>query len=373
MRRKRTQIFVSASDRQSKELQRKAFVILDGTGLIGPNDKVSEKEIQTKDIRLIFLPPNPRTIRGFTGDVALDEFAMLQAGEDREIWAAVFPMITRGEGELDVCSTPRGVKNKFAGLRSSKRFFHTTVTLDDAIARGSKLDRVMLFEESGDEDIFNQEYLCQFLDEATSYLTYDMIRRCVHEGLPWEGDGPASFADDATLYVGFDIGRIKDLSVIWVCALEDREDDVLKSVNIIVMDKAPFSEQYEVLANILRDDRVAKCCIDATGHMGGIAEKAVEEFGEYRVEAVTFTVNSKNSMGGELRRRVQEQKIQIPDDPKLALDLHSVRKDVSSHAAIRLVADSTKDGHADRFWSAALCCWAASSEMRYCENPIILF
>lgn len=373
MRRKRTQIFVSASDRQSKELQRKAFLILDGLGLIGPNDKVSEKEIQTKDIRLVFLPPNPRTIRGFTGDVVLDEFAQLLPGEDKEIWAAVFPMITRGEGELDVASTPMGGKNLFAELRESKRFHQTTITIDDAIRRGSTLDRDLLREECRDEETWRQEYLCEFIDEAAAYLTNDLIKRCVHEGLAWENSGPCSIADDASFYVGMDIGRTHDLTCIWVAGVEDPETDILKSFNIVTMAKARFADQYEVLANILQDERVRRCVIDSTGHLGGLAEKAVEEFGEYRVEALHFTNEIKNKMAGELRRRMQELKIRIPADPKIHLDFHRIRKDVSSHATIRLVADNTRDGHSDRFWAAAMCCWAASSEQRYCQNPIILF
>ncbi len=51
-------------------------------------------------VRVIGLPANPETIRGFTGDVFLDEFAV--HADDREIWAAVFPTLLRGDGELDV-------------------------------------------------------------------------------------------------------------------------------------------------------------------------------------------------------------------------------------------------------------------------------
>ena len=38
-------------------------------------------------VRVIGLPANPQTARGFTGDVLLDEFA--KRAEDREVWAVL--------------------------------------------------------------------------------------------------------------------------------------------------------------------------------------------------------------------------------------------------------------------------------------------
>ena len=40
------------------------------------------------------------------------------------------------DGELDVASTPRGIKNVFARLRENDRFTHSTVTLPDAVRQG---------------------------------------------------------------------------------------------------------------------------------------------------------------------------------------------------------------------------------------------
>ena len=169
-----------------------------------------------------------------------------------------------------------------------------------------------------------------------------------------------------------DLGRSKDVTCIWVGGIADTEKDVLVSHNVVTMQKATFADQYAVLQNILNDERVRKCVIDSTGHLGGLAERAIEEFGEYRVEGVHFTNELKLCMGGELHIRMQSGRIELPGDEKIALDFHKVRKDVTSMASVRLVADSTADGHADRFWAASMCCWAASSEQRYCENPIII-
>ncbi len=270
MHRKRLQIMVSASIRQAKELAMKTKTILEGCGILTPDDTASMSEIHVPkaNLRMVFCPPNPRTIRGFTGDVGYDEAAQVLPGDDDAVWAATFPMVTRGKGEYDICSTPLGVKNKFAKLREQKHFHHHTVTIDDAIARGGSItqeDRQLFYETTDDDEIFRQEYLCEFLDEATAYLTYEMIGRCVHDGLPYENEGSASVAEGSDLYVGVDLGRSKDLTCIWVGAIHpDDEDNILKTCQIVVMQNMKLPDQYRVLAEILQDEQVRKCCMDMT-------------------------------------------------------------------------------------------------------------
>ena len=61
--------------------------------------------------RVIGLPPNPDTARGDTGNMIPDEFAFHQ--QDREIWAAAFGRISRGDLKLRVISTPNGQRGKY--------------------------------------------------------------------------------------------------------------------------------------------------------------------------------------------------------------------------------------------------------------------
>ena len=66
-------------------------------------------------------------------------------------------------------------------------------------------------------------------------------------------------------------------------------------------------------------------------------------------------------MATALKERFEDRKIRIPaGDAALRADLHSVRKVASPGGNVRLLADETKDGHADRFWAAALMAGAAA-------------
>src|SRR5262249_21855493 len=93
-------------------------------------------------LRIIALPANPLTSRGFTADVFLDEFAMHR--DDRGIWSALLPTLLRESGELDMASTPRGRCNMFYELRDNPIFTPGTLTLHEAIEQGLETDAQML-------------------------------------------------------------------------------------------------------------------------------------------------------------------------------------------------------------------------------------
>ena len=63
--------------------------------------------------RIIGLPANPRTARGYTGNITLDEFQSQE--EVRQIDAAVFPLTTRGY-QPEIIGTPLGQQGEFYEL-----------------------------------------------------------------------------------------------------------------------------------------------------------------------------------------------------------------------------------------------------------------
>jgi hypothetical protein len=52
---------------------------------------------------------------------------------------------------------------------------------------------------------------------------------------------------------------------------------------------------------------------------------------------------------------MQDRRLRIPEgDPVLRADLHAIRSRVGPTGIRRLISDGETDGHADRFWAAAL-------------------
>ena len=320
-------------------------------------DGLSFKQLEIglpNGVRIIGLPAKPETIRGFTGDVFLDEFAM--HADDRAIWAAIFPTLLRGDGELDIASTPKGKKNMFYELSKNDRFECTTVTLPDAVAQGLHVDADEVRRSMGDDELYRQEFLCEFLDGTTAFLTYDQIAACEDPTLEknLHIDKLAELRGD--LYVGIDIGRTRDLTVVWIL---ERQSDTVTTRAVYEHQGLPFRDQYELFSEILSLRNVRRCCIDAGGIGMQLAESALEDFGHHRVEPITFTNAIKSELATRLRIAVEERRIRIPVDQTLRNDWHSLSRSITASGHTRFDASRSASGHADRFWAAALAIHAA--------------
>jgi phage FluMu gp28-like protein len=389
IRRHRSQLLLSASQRQSNELMEKVreHCRMLHIALTEANDAGREAGLKRSEVflpnrvRVIGLPANPRTVRGFTGDVFLDEFAMHQ--DDRAIWAAIFPTILRGSGELDVASTPKGMQALFYEVGYNDLFDRTTVTIHQAVEEGLKTDIEALRASLGDDQLFRQEFECEFVDEATAFLTYEQIAACEDPGLPRSLDMSSLRSRRGDLAVGVDIGRRRDLTVIWVLERvepgtgsaagpatvgtrgeggappESPAGPILVTRGLIELADVPFRDQEAAIHEVLSLRTVRRCCVDATGLGMQVAEVTVSRFGPHRVEAVTFTPQVKVDLAARLRRCVEDRRIRIPAAGDIRNDWHAVQRLVGKGGAVRFEADRRVLGHADHFWAAALAVRAA--------------
>lgn len=317
---------------------------------------------------------NPDAQAGKRGGRVLDEFALHK--DPRKLWAIAYPGITWG-GQLEAFSTHRGSHNFFNQLirevregGNPKGISLHRITLEDALNAGllwklqqklaaddprQDMDEAAYFDyvRSGcvDEESFQQEYMCVPADDDVAFLEYDLIAACEYD--QW-ADWRA--IEGRELYLGVDVGRKKDLTVLWVV---ERLGDVL------------YTRHVECLANMTKPQQdaiiwpwIARCrrtCIDNTGLGIGWADDAQRRFGDYRVEGVTFTPKVKEELAYPLRGAMQDRKLRIPYDPTIRSDLRSVTKQTTAAGNIRFTAERTPDGHADRFWALALAVHAAAT------------
>jgi len=226
---RRTQyIILSKGERQSRLFMEKVkdFCQVFKEGKFLPEFAEMETEEKTMEVffphnrsRIIGLPANPDTARGYTGHIVLDEFAF--HGDAHKIYAACFPIITRGYS-IEVISTPNGTAGKFyeiakqAGLvgsgdrvigRSGEQENRSPdhpitgspdsiwsghkVDIYDAVAQGLPAKIDLLRSGCDDEETWLQEYCCQFLSDAQNYIPVELISTCVHEeaSTEWAGYG----------------------------------------------------------------------------------------------------------------------------------------------------------------------------------------
>jgi phage FluMu gp28-like protein len=349
-----------------------------GEVVIDAEKKVSAYVLEfTSGRRIHSMSSNPDAQAGKRGSRVLDEFALHR--DQRKLWAIAYPGITWG-GNMEVISTHRGSRSFFNGLvkearhgGNPKRISLHRVTLENALDQGflfklqqalpadaeqQGMDEAEYFDfikhGAADEESFDQEYMCVPADDDAAFLEYELITACEYSaGEQWQRGLEGPF--QGRLFAGVDIGRKKDLTVLWVIEVLG---DVAYTRHVEVMERMRKSEQEKIIW-----PWIAICertCIDETGMGIGWVDDAQDKFGEQRVEGVTFTAQVKEALAYPVRGAMEDRKLRIPDEPKVRSDLRKVQKVVSAAGNIRFVAESTPDGHADRFWALALAKHAAS-------------
>lgn len=299
--------------------------------------------------RIIGVPANPDTARGYSAHVYLDEFSV--HNNSREIWAAVFPIVSRGF-RLMVTYTPKGRQNMAYDISRNVLFSHHVVDIHEAVKEGCPHD-IAALKAGIDPDLWAQEYEVQFLDEATAFITYDMLNE-VEAGSAGRPDGYSG----GVCYVGMDIGRRRDLTVIIALELVG---DVLWVRELVELSRASFAAQDFALERIVSRYHPVRVCMDQTGMGEKPVEDAKRKFGEYSVEGVVFGPKTKLDMANCLKRRFEDRQIRIPVSRDLREDIHGVKKLTTSAGNVRFDAESTDKGHSDRFWALALAVHAASN------------
>jgi phage FluMu gp28-like protein len=241
---------------------------------------------------------------------------------------------------------------------------HHRVTLQDAVDQGlvekinaktgrneSRVDYVARIRaECLDEEQWLQEYCCVPSDDSTAFITYEMITACEADNVltTFEALENAKWPQPK-LYIGVDVGRKKDLTVIDV---GERLGDVTYDRLRLELQNKTFAEQEFELYRLLALPWVFRCCIDATGLGMQLAERAKERFG-WKVEAVSFTGPVKEQLAFPLRAAFEDRLLRIARDPKLRADLRGIKKETTASGNIRFAGEAA-DSHCDRFWAMAL-------------------
>lgn len=389
-------VYGSASARQvfrsGREMRRhiKALSLLT-EGRLAPDKNNAWLIAFPGDRFLNLVPSNPDTIPGFSGNVYLDEFALHK--DDWGIWRAAVPAITRGYG-VRVASTHRGTKTKFYALTRNKAYSQHRTTIHDAIREG-----LILKDEDGnirtvdslrdlvaDPMVWLEEYELEPQDDATAWLTWELIRAAEDEYIDAAPEWVVKLVQKAVaahkhyqraktdpswwqttvkdlttflagvgdpIDLGMDIGRTRDLSVIWLL----RRGELARfTLAVLPMARMPFRVQryvlYALLPHVMRSG--GRACIDQSGIGRQLAEEARDHFGS-RVEGIDFTNANKEALAVGLKDAMEDYGLLIPIDPDVSRSLHSIQKTKTSTNLFRFDAErSDATGHADYFWAAAL-------------------
>ncbi|MGA2174737.1 MAG: terminase family protein [Verrucomicrobiota bacterium] len=350
--------------------------------------------------RVIAVPGKPETVRGFSANVLLTEFAFFE--DPDATWRAIAPSITNplrgGEKKVRIITTPNGIGNRAYDLwiknykpisegriSESENARQLTSQFTDSLIQTSKLSPIwschlidietakahglpvdldQLRAALDDPDGWPQEFECQFIDVQTVLLTYETIASC--ESTEATNTVPPDFwfanrHAAPPLVMGIDFGRRRDLTVAWT---NQRLGDVQQTVEVLELDNMSTPLQVEILRTRIRN--VHRVCLDYTGAGVGLGDYLAGEFGEWnparhkfgKIELCVFTQPFKVEIFSKLRMAFDQRLLRIPICRAIREDLHTVNRVTSPSGHITYRATHSPDGHADRCTALALA-WRA--------------
>ena len=374
LERKTTWVCLSAGERQALEWMMKAREHAEAfkVALAGYDETRDSAEALLKQAeirwpngsRLLAIPANPDTARGYSANLLLDEFAFHE--DPDRIWRAIFPSISnplKGQFKIRVVSTPNGLGNKFADLwHKAEGWSKHRVDIYDAQKSGLPVDIEELRRGLDDAEGWAQEYECQFLDAAAVLLPYELIAGC-ESAEATTSVAPEFYSTARPLVIGWDFARKRDLSVPWIM---EQIGDVLHTREVIELRGMSTPDQIDALRPQLRAAR--RVAVDYTGPGIGLGDLLVKEFREYKpdqhlygkIELVTFTNAEKLKLFPALRVAFEQKRLRVPVNRAIREDLHSMQRVTTGSGNVTYRAPHTADGHSDRCTALALALRASS-------------
>ena len=231
-----------------------------------------------------------------------------------------------------------------------------------------------------DKRLYDQNYECAFADENLSLLTHELISAAEDDeagiicDTDWNACALAKMREAVgPLYVGFDVGRKVDLSVITVL---EKVNSTFYARGILRIQDMRLPDQELRLGEICRLPKFCRAAIDMTGLGLGLYEYARKSFGS-RIRGINFastvpvtkaiqqegrkreTARVTETMAVELLRCYEDRRLKHPRDGRLRDDLRKPEKVTSPGGRVSISATRDEAGHADHFWSLALAVEAA--------------
>jgi phage FluMu gp28-like protein len=336
--------------------------------------------------RILVLAANPRTARGFSGDLILDEFAFHE--NSQAIWEAAEPIISSNPDFLcRIASTGNGKRNMFYQLISEGRIPYYRVRRSDAWAAreiriysavtGKEITPAQARAEASDKRAYDQNYECMFNDENSALLTQELINLAEREGVPideqqWSAASLQRMREAKhPRFAGQDVGRVRDLSVLVVL---EKDGNTYRTVGMLRMAQMRGPAQLVQIERVLALPMFRRLEIDMTGLGTFLLDWAQDSKvgGTRRVGGVNFastepistklradgkkgeTARVTEIMATDLLGVFEEKRIEIPQDPQLRDDLRKPEKIVSPGGRVSIAAVRDDAGHADHFWGVAL-------------------
>lgn len=337
--------------------------------------------------------------RGKSGDVYIDEFAHCLS--DKVIYAGATSVTVRSKGQLTVGSTPMGKRGMFYRIHTQAQEEFSTFWRQEIpwwLARNFCVDVVAASREALEMetaervkrfgtrelvgqfsalpiDDFKQEYELEFQDERVAFFPVDLVLTCCRkdrgdadntkkdEILVHDTVESLAIAEGGPLYAGFDVGRTKHPSELYIVEKKDGGGFILR-YHESYRDLA-FEDQRRRLDHVIETlgSRLRAFRIDKTGMGMNLSENLRKKHGA-KVEEWQFTAAAKVELANNLKILFENQELDLLKDRDLITQLGSVRQKISESGQALFDVEKNKRHHGDKVWALALATWRKGRPVR---------
>lgn len=313
--------------------------------------------------RVMSLPSgNPSALRGYTSVATIiDEAAFIERPE--EVLAAILPTLTRDpNSELVVASTPAGKNSLFYEMYNSalddEEWYVQTTNIYDAKDAGLTVDIDSLRTLCPDEDIFKQEYLCQFNAEYSQLIDTSLL----------EFIDPPDNIDALPHWMGMDVGSTSDRTAI--VDLVQLPDDTLLVADATIMHKASYESQLEMVKEKHAKNHYRGGYIDQNGIGSALAEFVTKKVSTL-LQGFTWTGTNKGPAYERLRAGVFDHKLKFATHLKnqIIADVSNVHRIVTESGQVKYEAGRNAEGHSDLTSAIVLALEANASRPQQISMP----
>ena len=294
--------------------------------------------------QIIALPCSEHLLRGYTASLVIVDEANFTP--ERVITQIIFPMLSTTGGSIIFLSTPWD-KNHF--------FYKAFMNPNYSVHRVKSSECPLITPEFLAEmrqnmthEAYLMEYEAEFVESASSYFPMELIRNCVDASLEFT-DTIDDISASGPLYLGCDLGKLKDYSVI---AIVQKSGDVIQ---LLYLQEFPLGTPYPaIIGAIVRACKklnIIRGLVDKSGP----GETVLDELRRqelHNIKAASFTIQKKAEYLTFLKLKMEQGKFKMPYSRRLCQQINEQRYEYTKSGQIRFW--HPENSHDDMLWALAL-------------------
>jgi hypothetical protein len=229
------------------------------------------------------------------------------------------------------------------------------ITIHDAIAGGCDLFDLEQLRLENSDDVFDQLYLCQFIDSSQSAFNLADLERCYSDLSLWSDFNPDPKADrpfgNAPVWIGYDPSRTRDDATCVVVGPPLEQGGRFRILEKHSWRGHSFTYQAAQVKKICERFNVQHIGIDVTGVGYGVFDLVRDFFP--RATPIHYSLETKNTLVLKAQDTIQGRRIEWDAGwNDIAAAFLTIKRGATSSGQITYSASRTDaTGHADIAWA----------------------